>query len=117
MMSLIGWSMLIGTAFNALWSLITVGPPVVPTTPGFYVGLAYLSLAASALTFTFYFGLIRVIGPGKAGFSNVLIPVVAMGISTLFEGYQWSVTAAAGGIIVLVGMVIALSSPKRTADS
>ncbi|MEY4890821.1 MAG: hypothetical protein RIQ75_1951 [Pseudomonadota bacterium] len=117
MMSLIGWSMLFGTALNALWSLITVGPPVVPTTPGFYVGLAYLSLAASALTFTFYFGLIRVIGPGKAGFSNVLIPVVAMGISTLFEGYQWSFTAAAGGIIVLVGMVIALSSPKRTVDS
>ncbi len=117
MMSLIGWSMLFGTALNALWSLVTVGPPVVPTTPGFYLGLAYLSLAASALTFTFYFGLIRFIGPGKAGFSNVLIPVVAMGISTLFEGYQWSLMAAAGGIIVLVGMVIALSSPKRTADS
>jgi drug/metabolite transporter (DMT)-like permease len=47
----------------------------------------------------------------------VLIPVVAMGISTLFEGYQWSFTAAAGGIIVLVGMVIALSSPKSAADS
>jgi drug/metabolite transporter (DMT)-like permease len=117
MMSLIGWSMLFGTALNALWSLVTVGPPVVPTTPGFYLGLAYLSLAASALTFTFYFGLIRVIGPGKAGFSNVLIPVVAMGISTLFEGYQWSLMAAAGGIIVLIGMVIALSSPKRAADS
>jgi drug/metabolite transporter (DMT)-like permease len=117
MMSLIGWSMLFGTALNALWSLVTVGPPVVPTVPGFYLGLAYLSLAASALTFTFYFGLIRVIGPGKAGFSNVLIPVVAMGISTLFEGYQWSLMAAAGGIIVLIGMVIALSSPKRTADS
>ncbi len=117
MMSLIGWSMLFGTTLNAIWSLVTVGPPVVSTVPGFYLGLAYLSLAASALTFTFYFGLIRVIGPGKAGFSNVLIPVVAMGISTLFEGYQWSVMAAAGGIIVLVGMVIALGSPKQIADS
>lgn len=117
MMSLIGWAMLIGTSFNACWSLATIGPPVIPTNAGFYFGLAYLSLAASALTFTLYFGLIRVIGPGKAGFSNVLIPVVAMAISTMFEGYRWSVLAAAGGIIVLIGMVIALGSPKRTADS
>ena len=117
MMSLIGWAMLIGTALNAVWSLVTVGPPVVPTSAGFFFGLAYLSLAASALTFTLYFGLIRVIGPGKAGFSNVLIPVVAMAISTMFEGYVWSTMAATGGIIVLVGMVIALSSPKRTVDS
>lgn len=115
MMSLIGWAMLIGTSFNAIWSLATVGAPVIPTTRGFFLGLTYLSLAASALTFTLYFGLIRVIGPGKAGFSNVLIPVVAMAISTLFEGYRWSAMAATGGIIVLIGMVIALSVPKRTA--
>lgn len=116
-MSLIGWAMLIGTSLNALWSFATIGPPVVPTSTGFFFGLAYLSIAASALTFTLYFGLIRVIGPGKAGFSNVLIPVVAMAISTVFEGYVWSTMAAAGGVIVLIGMVIALSSPKRTADS
>lgn len=117
MMSLIGWAMLIGTTLNGLWSYATLGPPVIPTNGGFYLGLAYLSIAASALTFTFYFGLIRVIGPGKAGFSNVLIPVVAMTISTLFEGYRWSLMAGLGGVIVLGGMAIALSSPKRTADS
>ena len=117
MMSLIGWAMLIGTSFNGTWSLATLGPPVIPASAAFYFGLAYLSLAASALTFTLYFGLIRVIGPGKAGFSNVLIPVVAMGISTMFEDYRWSPMSAAGGVVVLIGMVIALGSAKRTADS
>lgn len=112
MMSLIGWSMLIGTAINGLWSWILVGPPVLGTTPGFYLGLGYLAVAASALTFTLYFGLIRLIGPGKAGFSNVLIPVVAMAISTVFEGYRWAPITIAGGIIVLIGMVIALA-PAR----
>lgn len=116
-MSLIGWAMLIGTGLNAIWSLATLGPPVVPTSAGFVVGLAYLSIAASALTFTLYFGLIRVIGPGKAGFSNVLIPVVAMTISTLFEGYRWSAMAATGGVIVLIGMVIALSAPKTAGSA
>lgn len=117
MMSLIGWAMLIGTAFNGLWSWVTLGPPVVPTNGAFYLGLGYLSIAASAVTFTLYFGLIRVIGPGKAGFSNVLIPVVAMAISTLFEGYRWTPMAVTGGVVVMIGMVVALSSPKRVVDS
>lgn len=112
MMSLIGWSMLFGTAINAGWSWATIGPPVLGTSIGFYLGLAYLSLAASALTFTLYFSLIRIIGPGKAGFSNVLIPIIAMTISTIFEGYRWAPMAAMGGLIVLIGMVIALA-PSR----
>ncbi len=115
MMSLIGWSMLFGTAINAFWSWVTVGPPVLGSSLGFYFGLFYLSLAASALTFTLYFGLIRIIGPGKAGFSNVLIPIIAMTISTLFEGYRWSPLAASGGVIVMIGMVIALAPPRALA--
>ena len=114
MMSLIGWSMLFGTAINAVGSWITVGPPVIGHSLGFFLGLAYLSIAASALTFTLYFGLIRAIGPAKAGFSNVLIPIIAMTISTLFEGYRWSPLAALGGAIVLIGMVIALAPPRAS---
>ncbi len=116
MMSLLGWSMLFGTAANALWSFLTIGPPVVGQSAGFFMGLAYLSVAASALTFTLYFGLIRDIGPAKAGFSNVLIPIIAMGISTLFEGYRWAPLAMAGGAIVILGMVIALI-PARTTSA
>lgn len=112
MMSLLGWSMLFGTSANAIWSLATVGPPVIGHSAGFFLGLAYLSVAASAVTFTLYFGLIRDIGPAKAGFSNVLIPVIAMTISTVFEGYRWTPIALVGGAIVIVGMVIALA-PRR----
>ena len=116
MMSLIGYSMLFGTSMNALWSWITLGPPVFGTSLGFYLGLGYLAIAASAVTFTLYFGLVRIIGPGKAGFSNVLIPVVAMAISTLFEGYRWAPLTMAGGVIVMIGMVIALA-PARQASA
>ncbi len=115
MMSLLGWSMLFGTAANAIWSWLTVGPPVIGHSLGYFLGLAYLVVAASALTFTLYFNLIRDIGPAKAGFSNVLIPVIAMGISTVFEGYRWAPLTVVGGVIVVIGMVIALA-PTR-ADS
>ena len=115
MTSLLGWSMLFGTAANAIWSWLTVGPPVIGHSLGYFLGLAYLVVAASALTFTLYFNLIRDIGPAKAGFSNVLIPVIAMGISTVFEGYRWAPLTVVGGVIVVIGMVIALA-PTR-ADS
>lgn len=115
MMSLIGWSMLFGTAINACWSWATIGPPVMGHSLGFFLGLGYLSIAASALTFTLYFGMIRLIGPGKAGFSNVLIPVVAMAISTMFEGYRWVPLTMAGGAIVLIGMIIALAPARQAA--
>lgn len=115
MMSLIGWSMLFGAMINAFWSWIAVGPPVIGHSLGFFLGLGYLAVAASAVTFTLYFGLVRVIGPGKAGFSNVLIPVIAMAISTLFEGYRWAPMPAIGGIIVLIGMTIALAPARRQA--
>lgn len=113
MMSLLGWSMLFGTAANALWSWLTVGPPVIGHSLGYFLGLAYLVVAASALTFTLYFNLIRDIGPAKAGFSNVLIPVIAMGISTVFEGYRW----APLGVIVVIGMVIALAPTRADSGS
>ncbi|MFM7028164.1 MAG: DMT family transporter [Chakrabartia sp.] len=108
-MSLLGWAMLAGTLVNAAWSWWTAGPPVFGHGLGYALGLGYLSIAASALTFTLYFGLIRDIGPAKAGFSSVLIPIIAMAISTFFEGYRWAPLTIFGGVVVLVGMVVALA--------
>ena len=52
------------------------------------------------------------IGAARAAYSSVLIPILAMGFSTVFEGYRWSVTAALGGVLTLAGLVVALSARK-----
>ena len=36
--------------------------------------------------------------------------IIAMSLSTLFEGYRWSLLAAAGGALTLAGLAIALRS-------
>jgi drug/metabolite transporter (DMT)-like permease len=59
-----------------------------------------------------YFGLIRQIGPGKAAYSSVLIPVIAMALSTLFEHYRWSVLAASGAALAMLGLMIAMQARK-----
>ena len=37
---------------------------------------------------------------------------LAMGLSTLFEAYRWSLLAASGAALALAGLLIALSSRK-----
>lgn len=113
--TMLAWSMAFGAAIDAIWAWASTGPPVFDWRPSYVAGLLYLGVVASALTFPLYFGVIRAIGPARAAYSSVMIPVIAMGLSTLFEGYRWSLEAAAGGALTLAGLVIALRarSPER----
>lgn len=112
MATMLGWSMLIGVALNAMFALLTVGAPVFDWRAGYVLGVLYLGIAGSAVAFTLYFGVIRVIGPAKAAYSGVATPVIAMVLSTLFEGYRWSLLAAAGAVLAGVGLVIALRARR-----
>ena len=113
--SLLAWGMVYGVVANALLAWAVAGPPVVEARPLYWLGLAYLGLFASALAFPLYFAVMRAVGPGKAAYSSVLVPILAMLLSTLFEGYRWSTLAAAGGILALAGLVIALRSRAAAA--
>ena len=53
--------------------------------------------------------MVRKIGPAKAAYSSVLVPIIAMGFSTWLEGYRWTPTTIAGAVLALGGMVGALS--------
>ncbi len=108
----LAWGMFYGTLANAAAAWILFGPPVVEARIGYWAGLLYLGLAASALAFTLYFVVIRSVGPGKAAYSSLIVPVIAMAISTLVEDYVWSPLAIAGGIVALAGMVIALLAER-----
>jgi drug/metabolite transporter (DMT)-like permease len=108
--SLLAWGMVYGILANALLAWAVAGPPAVEARPLYWLGLTYLGLFASALAFPLYFAVMRSVGPGKAAYSSVLVPILAMLLSTLFEGYRWSPLAAAGGILALAGLVIALRS-------
>jgi hypothetical protein len=81
---------------------------------GYWVGLVYLGLVASALAFTFYFGILRAVGPGRAAYSSLLVPIIAMALSTAFEDYHWSALAVAGGLLALLGLFIALRARRET---
>jgi drug/metabolite transporter (DMT)-like permease len=110
--SMVAWGMFYGTVVNILIALIGYGPPVFEARLGYWLGVVYLGLFASALAFTFYFNIIRAVGPGKAAYSSVLVPIIAMAFSTAFENYRWSALAVGGGLLALSGLVVALSSAR-----
>lgn len=116
MLTMIAWAMLFGTIADAVFAWATVGPPVWEARAGYWIGVFYLGVIGSAVTFPLYFGIIRAVGPGPAAWSSVLIPIIAMGFSTLLEGYRWAPLSVAGGFIALIGMVVALRKPAPTAS-
>ncbi len=108
MIPLLAWAMLFGALLDAIFAWSQYGAPITETRPAYLGGILYLGVVGTVLTFPLYFRLIRDIGPGKAAYTSVLIPIVAMLISTLFEGYHWSGLSIAGAALAISGLVIAM---------
>jgi drug/metabolite transporter (DMT)-like permease len=110
--TLLTWSMAAGALIDMAMAFAFTGPPTIDFRPGYWAGLVYLALAASVLTFSLYYPVVRRIGPAKAAYSSVLVPIIAMGFSTALEGYRWTPLAAAGAVLALGGMLGALSRSR-----
>ena len=111
--SMLAWSMAVGAIFDASFAFVMSGAPVLDARPGYWIGVLYLALPASVLTFSLYYPVVRKIGPAKAAYSSVLVPIIAMAFSTALEGYRWTPLAISGAILALGGMVGALSRPRN----
>jgi drug/metabolite transporter (DMT)-like permease len=105
---LLAWSMATGAVIDAVIAAFMTGPPVFDPRPVYWAGVLYLSLFASVLTFSLYYPVVRKIGPAKASYSSVIVPVIAMGFSTALEHYRWTGITIAGAILALGGMAAAL---------
>lgn len=108
MESLLAWAMLLGAALDGIWAWILTGPPVMELRPAYIGGILYLALAGSVVTFPLYFRLIQTIGAARAAYTGVMIPILAMLLSTMFENYAWSALAILGAGLSLVGLIVAL---------
>jgi len=81
-----------------------------------YMGsLVYLSVFGSIIAFYSYLTLIGSIGADKASYAIMIVPVVALVLSSFFEGYAWNVYAIAGLFLVVGGNFLALFKPRRVA--
>jgi drug/metabolite transporter (DMT)-like permease len=77
--------------------------------------LLYLALFGSVLAFGSFLTLLGRIGAERAAYAMVLFPVVALGISTFFEGYRWTPAAFFGVALVCLGNVLIVVSRAQLA--
>jgi len=106
------YGMAYGALILFLYALFQGVALVYEPTLAYNLSLLYLALFGSVLAFGSYLTLLGRIGPEKAAYATVLFPLVALGISTLFENYHWSLMAAAGVALVVAGNVLIIM-PRR----
>ena len=109
---LLAWSMAAGALIDGIIAFAMTGAPVFDPRPSYWLGLIYLALFASVLTFSLYYPVVRKIGPAKAAYSSVLVPIIAMGFSTAFEDYRWTGLTLAGAVLALGGMAAAMRKDR-----
>ena len=106
------YAMSYGLVFLYSTALLLGQSFTLPTLPSFYLALGYLGLVGSVLAFGAYMKLVRQIGADRAAYVVLVYPIVALVISTLFEGYTWSVLSATGVAIILLGNAVAMGKVR-----
>lgn len=93
-----------GETLTMDWSLSYLGP------------MLYLTVFGSIAAFGCYMLLISRIGAEYAAYATLLMPIIALILSTLFEGYQWNHHALVGVVLVLAGNLMILAPQSAYAN-
>ena len=102
------WGMLYG-ALSALAVGVASGSALAfDTTPAYLLSLAYLALLGSIAAFASYLTLLKRIGAARAGYIGVMVPVVALLLSAVFEGFRFHPLTWTGIAISVAGNVLIL---------
>ena len=101
-----------GMLYGALLMLImalAMGKPIsFDPSYSYILSLFYLVIFGSIIGFGCYLTLIGRIGVDKAAYAIVLIPVVALTLSFIFESFQITYYAISGIFLILTGNILAL---------
>jgi drug/metabolite transporter (DMT)-like permease len=102
------WGMAWGAATAALIATATGASWTFDASPRYALSLVYLAVFGSIVAFGAYFTLLQKLGIGPASYTSVAIPVIAVLLSTLFEGFAWTWTAVLGVALAAIGNYVAL---------
>lgn len=105
------YAMFYGTIIMGVLALVR-GDSFMPEFTLRYLGsLFYLAIFGSVIAFGAYFTLVGRIGASQAAYSTLLFPLVALSLSTIYEGYVWHSNAIIGLIMILLGNLVMFSKP------
>lgn len=103
------YGMLYGAAFMFILAIFNGTPLSFDFSFSYVLSLFYLALFGSVVAFGSYLTLLGRIGADRAAYVTVLFPIIALVLSTLFEGMTWSAAQFSGVALVLIGNMIVLT--------
>jgi drug/metabolite transporter (DMT)-like permease len=106
------YSMLYGSLSVFILGLVLGIPLKFDEQSSYILSLIYLAVFGSVLAFSAYLNIIGRIGPAKASYVLVFVPVIAMIFSTFFESYEWQQSALAGMPLLILGNLVAMEKIK-----
>ena len=74
----------------------------------YIISLLYLSIFGSVFGFILYLSIIKNIGANDAAYIAIIMPLIALIISTIFEGLIWDMNLYIGAFLVLFGNILIL---------
>jgi drug/metabolite transporter (DMT)-like permease len=107
-----GFGMVYGGLVMAGLALCLGRPFTLAWTPGYLFSLGYLAVFGSIVAFGCYLTLVGRMGPDRASYAIMLVPAVALAISSVFESYQWTPISGAGLALVVIGNLLISRRPS-----
>jgi drug/metabolite transporter (DMT)-like permease len=111
------WSMAYGGIFALLIALALGRSLGIDLSPTYLASLVYLALVGTIAAFAAWLTLLGRIGPARASYVGVMVPVLALAISTVFENLAWHPFMVLGMLVSIAGNVLVLGDPRRAGPS
>lgn len=102
------WGMLYGALVAAAVAALLGDAWTFDARAPYVLSLLYLAIFGSIVAFGAYLTLLGRIGADRAAYAMVLFPVIALALSTVYEGYRWTAHGVAGVALILAGNVVVL---------
>lgn len=107
-------AMLYGAISVAIYAILGRQSFTFDWSASYLVSLLYLVIFGSVVAFGAYLTLQNRIGAERASYVAVVIPIVALGLSTVFENLHWHMNMVVGVILCVLGNLLAHAPGVKT---
>jgi drug/metabolite transporter (DMT)-like permease len=109
----IAYGMLYGSIFTLIVAKFRGAEIIFDNSISYILSFLYLSIIGSVVAFYLYLKLLENIGSARAGYIGVIMPIVALIVSTIFEGLQWTNNLIFGLPVLIFGCVLILNQKSK----
>lgn len=106
------WGMIYGSVFNALFVIVLGQELTIDLSASYLLSFLYLTFLAGVLAFILYYVIVVRIGPSRSSYFTLMSPMVAIVISSIFEGLPITLALVGGVAAVVFGNYIAVRNRK-----